>query len=214
MPIKHDGRGTAYSADPLPYSTHAIIARAIGRNKSVLDIGCNKGYLKAMSSQGNVFWGIDVDSKQLAHAKKAGYEKVFRLDLNDFQSFKENKKFSVIIFADVLEHLLQPKECCSYFVKNNLADGGRVIISLPNVANLKVRIGLLLGRFDYTETGILDRTHLHLYTLKSGSHLVKSSGLEIERVRYGSDRFGWLISVFPFLGSLLGHGLIFICRKS
>ena len=43
--------GAVYSGvNPHPYSTHSIVARAIGRNKSVLDIGCNKGYLKAMAA--------------------------------------------------------------------------------------------------------------------------------------------------------------------
>ncbi len=45
-----------------------------------------------------------------------------------------------------------------------LAPGGRVLVSVPNVAVWNVRFGLLFGRFEYTPTGTLDRTHLRFFT--------------------------------------------------
>ena len=44
---------------------------------------------------------------------------------------------------------------------------------MPNVANVTIRAGLLLGRFPYAEKGILDRTHLRFYTRKSARRLLE-----------------------------------------
>ena len=52
-------------------------------------------------------------------------------------------------------------------------------MSLPNVANISVRLALLFGRFNYTERGILDRTHLHFYTRKTARALLEENGWEI-----------------------------------
>jgi hypothetical protein len=122
-------------------------------------------------------------------------------------------EFDFIIFADVLEHLVRPQKTLTYFVYNFLKDDGKVIISLPNIAHLSMRLGLLFGNFNYTEAGILDKTHLHLYSLKSGNKLISDSGLEVEKVAYSSNRLGGLIKRMPFLGTILGFNLIFLCRK-
>lgn len=63
-----------------------------------------------------------------------------------------------------------------------LAPGGRLLVSLPNVANVTVRLALLAGRFRYAERGILDRTHLRFYTRKTGRRLLEQSGFRIDRV--------------------------------
>jgi hypothetical protein len=64
---------------------------------------------------------------------------------------------------------------------DHLAADGRIVISVPNVANLLVRVGLLLGRFDYTDRGILDRTHLRFFTRRTLGEFVQGCGLTIER---------------------------------
>ena len=55
------------------------------------------------------------------------------------------------------------------------------MISVPNVANLSVRLSLLFGHFDYTDRGILDRTHLHFFTRASFYQLLDEAGLKIQR---------------------------------
>jgi len=50
---------------------------------------------------------------------------------------------------------------------------------VPNVANITVRAALLLGRFEYTERGILDRTHLRFFTRRTIRRLMRESGYEI-----------------------------------
>jgi len=60
-----------------------------------------------------------------------------------------------------------------------LNPGGKILISLPNVANIWVRLNLLIGRFNYSRVGILDETHLRFFTLKSARQLAADSGLDV-----------------------------------
>lgn len=202
-----------YKLNTAPYGTHRVIADAIGNNhKIVLDIGCNKGYLSRLAPA-NIFYGIDCNASDLEIAATS-YKKTYQIDLNrDHSDFKLDLKFDVIVCGDILEHLMYPEDVLRFFVKQFLKDDGIVIISLPNVANLSVRIQLFFGNFNYTDAGILDRTHFHLFTLKTGRELIKACGLNVVEERVSSDNFGKFIKSLPFLSGLLGHNLIFICKK-
>lgn len=73
---------------------------------------------------------------------------------------------------------------------------GRLLVSLPNVANAYVRLNVLFGRFPYYRKGILDATHLHFYTLRSMQRTLERTGWIVEK--------RWVTSiplaiVFPFL---------------
>lgn len=81
-----------------------------------------------------------------------------------------------IVLADVLEHLRDPAAALR-LVWNALPENGRLFISVPNVANITVRLGLLFGSFEYSDRGILDRTHLRFYTARTIRR-------EIERARF------------------------------
>ena len=69
-----------------------------------------------------------------------------------------------------------------------------------------------MGKFDYQESGILDKTHLHLYTKKSAKALIEHEGLRIIKTKFSSNNFGRIIEIFPWLGGLLGFDLIFLCE--
>lgn len=202
----------SYCFNRAKYGTHSLIAEEIGENKVVLDVGCNKGYLKLLADP-NEFYGIDFDQNDLEEAGRMGYKEVFKLDLNRYEEFACDRTFDVIVFADVLEHLMYPNDALCFFLKKNLKKEGMVIISLPNVANIAIRFGLLFGKFDYTENGILDKTHLHLYTKKSAQSFIESAGLKIVKKKFSSNRFGRMTEAFPWLGGLLGFNLIFVCQR-
>jgi 2-polyprenyl-3-methyl-5-hydroxy-6-metoxy-1,4-benzoquinol methylase len=88
-----------------------------------------------------------------------------------------------VVFGDVLEHLVDPWEALRV-ARGLLAPGGVAIVSVPNVAAWPVRFGLLAGRFDYADFGLLDRTHLRFFTRRSAHELVQAAGYEIERERF------------------------------
>jgi SAM-dependent methyltransferase len=89
--------------------------------------------------------------------------------------------FEAIIYGDVLEHLSDPTAVLRA-LDQFLAPGGAVIVSVPNVAHLWVRLSLLVGRFDYADRGILDRTHLRFFTRRTLLELLRSAGLRVDEL--------------------------------
>jgi 2-polyprenyl-3-methyl-5-hydroxy-6-metoxy-1,4-benzoquinol methylase len=150
--------------------------------KRILDVGCGSGatlkYIKELHPESEVV-GIEgyVNAAEIASAV---CDKVFIHDLNfgDFASLNLGL-FDVILFSDVLEHLLNPDVILRTF-REHLKRDGRIIVSLPNVRFVGVILPLIfLGRWTYSDRGVLDRTHLRFYTKSSGKRLIANSGFSV-----------------------------------
>jgi len=160
--------------------SHAIIANRIQPNSVVLDIGCAQGLIGEALSNSCTMYGIELDKEAMEIAKKTNsYLEVYNFDISDKKNkeynafFNNNLKFDYIIFSDVLEHLLQPDEVLYKFSKK-LKPKGKILISLPNIAHYDVVNGLLNEKFNYSEMGILDNTHLRFFTKYSFAEYIKS----------------------------------------
>ena len=202
------------------YSTsfNPFVFKEVSQGSTCLDVGCWNGNLgrALIKEKGCVVDGIDLDGEVLKKAKKHGYRKTYALNLNNENpEFKKiNNKYDIIIFADVLEHLIDPTELLLK-LKENLNPEGKIIISLPNVAFILNRILLLLGRWDYREFGTLDKTHLRFYTIKSVVQMVESAGFKVIKVK-PYNQFGLLrylnpiTSVFP---TLFSYQILLVAQK-
>ena len=91
---------------------------------------------------------------------------------------EEGTGYDVVLCLDVLEHLVDPAGALAAL--RGLAPRGRALISLPNVAHWSLRKELLRGRWEYTESGLLDRTHLRFYTLDTARSLLSQAGWRVE----------------------------------
>jgi methionine biosynthesis protein MetW len=148
-----------------------------GKGKSLLDVGCAQGHLlSAAMDNGWVTTGIEYNEDDAKIAQNCGLN-VLKGSAEEELS-KITGRFDVIVIADVLEHLVDP-DVVLRLISERISQHGKVIISLPNVAHLSVRFALIFGRFNYSDRGILDRTHLHFYTRKSIAELCKRNGLTI-----------------------------------
>ncbi len=179
------------------HSSHRKIIELVGSNKRVLDVGCSKGYLsKALKDKGCYVIGIERD-KISAELARSNCDKIIIEDL-DYLSILpfENEFFDVIVCADVLEHLKDPAGLISK-LKDCLKPGGLFIGSIPNVARLDVRIKLFFGRFNYAESGIMDKTHLKFYTLATAKKLFSDCGLKLINIDYTG--LASKIKIFPTL---------------
>jgi SAM-dependent methyltransferase len=88
----------------------------------------------------------------------------------------------LILCLDVLEHLLNPWRVAQY-LNSLLRPGGSLIVSIPNIRNRRVLLQLAIrGKWEYTESGILDRTHLRFFTRTSAIELVASAGCIVDRI--------------------------------
>ena len=88
--------------------------------------------------------------------------------------------YDAILAGDTLEHLREPERMLG-LIHDALPPGGLFFISVPNVANLSVRLALLCGRFDYRDRGILDRTHRTFFTRASLDRTLALAGFRVER---------------------------------
>lgn len=96
--------------------------------------------------------------------------------------------FDTILLLDVLEHLRDPWTTMAALT-SSLAPGGRMLISVPNLRFYGVLLPLLLrDRFEYTDAGVLDRTHLRWFTHTSAIALATGPGLVLEAVRWNPGR--------------------------
>lgn len=164
-----------------PYTSHSIILGLVGHNKKVLEIGCATGYMSKYLKENNSckVTGVEINKDFVKNAKDV----CDRLIIGDIENKdtlnKINDIFDVIICADVLEHLFNP-----YFVlinlKNFLTKDGNIIVSIPNVACWEIRKRLLVGNFDYEDSGILDKTHIRFFTLKTAREMFEKCNLQIE----------------------------------
>jgi 2-polyprenyl-3-methyl-5-hydroxy-6-metoxy-1,4-benzoquinol methylase len=171
-----------YAAKDFPHSSHRILAEWVGRDRSrVLDVGAATGHLGALLARwGHTVVGVEADPTAAAIAKPH-YAAFHECDFEAMEGLSE-AGFDVVIAGDVLEHLRDPAGGLRKMAEL-LGSGGRILVSVPNVAFIQVRLGLLCGRFEPAVRGILDATHLHFYTLRSFRRLIAEAGLRVTRFR-------------------------------
>ena len=91
-----------------------------------------------------------------------------------------NNYFDVIILADVLEHLINPKEVLEK-VASYINNDGEILISIPNFRHKSAIYKVFFkGNFSYEESGLFDYTHLRFFCKKNIKELVLNSGLNID----------------------------------
>lgn len=167
-----------------PWSSHGIIKawlarRAVGTR--VLDIGAATGMLGEQFARfGFVLHGVE-PHPAWAEAARPHYAALVCGTLADAEdAFLAGH--NVVVCADVLEHIAEPEQALRRLLALQ-PTGCEFYISVPNIANIWVRLSLLLGRFDYTERGILDRTHLRFFTRRTFSAMLRSAGMDIAELR-------------------------------
>ena len=175
------------------------------KNLDVLDVGCGFATTSQhIAKLGNRVTGIEASAEAVEVARTRVNE-VIHADLQQLDDVKRSlgdRRFDVIIFADVLEHLAWPIGVLRGYL-DLLKEGGSVIVSLPNVGLWSVRLNLLLGRFRYEETGVLDRTHLRFFTRRTAREIIEQAGLEVVRRTYNP---GLVRPFVPLAKKLLGGG--------
>lgn len=174
---------TIYTEKTDPGSSHDLLKGWFLQHPTglrILDIGTAGGILgKMLVNKGYAIYGVEPNARWAEEAEPF-YQDIFVGTLEEVpDSFLSN--FDVVICTDVLEHLQDPQNQLSRLT--HLQEFGTVfLVCVPNVANLWVRLQLLLGKFEYTDRGILDRTHLRFFTYKSFESLLSNSGLDQQRI--------------------------------
>jgi 2-polyprenyl-3-methyl-5-hydroxy-6-metoxy-1,4-benzoquinol methylase len=162
------------------------IERLIPRNpKIILDVGCSTGTLGVAikASTGAQVFGIEL-SEAMANEAIQHLDRVFVGDAAEIILREKlgNHQFSTIIFADVLEHLVDPWAVLKA-AATHLETEGTIIASIPNIRHIDTLYNLVFkGYWPYRDRGIHDRTHLRFFTKKNILELFEHSGLVIETI--------------------------------
>jgi 2-polyprenyl-3-methyl-5-hydroxy-6-metoxy-1,4-benzoquinol methylase len=153
--------------------------------KRILEIGCADGALGEYVLKNKIceeFVGLELlqDKAEIASTKLT---QVIQGDAEviDLASLALGR-FDCIIYADSLEHMKNPLAVLTHHL-SQLKEEGCIIASIPNVRNLFLIEQLIRGRWIYTDWGLLDRTHFHLFTLTDLEKLFKQAGLEINNIK-------------------------------
>lgn len=148
--------------------------------RRVLDIGCGAGKVSAaikLQRQAAEIWGVEVvpEVAQAARGNPA-LDHVLTGDIATLLDDMPEGGFSHIVAGDVLEHLADP-----WAVLQRLYDclepGGKFICSIPNIRNLSFAFKLFFrGRFEYSDSGVLDRTHLRFFARRDIEMMFGNAG--------------------------------------
>lgn len=154
---------------------------------TVLDVGCGAGTLgKHLKEKG----AAEVCGIELSHtvASEAMWvlDRVVEGDVERIEFPFSPEYFDCIICADVLEHLVDPWAIIQklYIL---LKPGGCIVASIPNAGFHRVVRGLIRGNWHYTDSGVLDKSHLRFFTWRSMEALFHDSGFTIEKVHRKVD---------------------------
>jgi 2-polyprenyl-3-methyl-5-hydroxy-6-metoxy-1,4-benzoquinol methylase len=168
-------------------SSHRILLRLLRRHAKrggrLLDLGAAGGELGAAIRDhfGRTFgFEYNADCIQTLHKH---FDQAVITDLETMTHLPP--RLDAIVLADILEHLRDPKAMLA-LVRASLADDGLLFVSVPNIANITVRLGLLFGVFEYRDRGILDHTHLRFYTKRTIIRELETAGFRIVAVRGSS----------------------------
>lgn len=148
----------------------------------VLEIGCDLGAtLLAIQNRypGCKTCGLDINE---AAVEIAQYITEAECGNIDELKLPFQEKFDYIIFGDVLEHLRHPEEVVK-MCRDYLNEGGYIVASIPNVMHISVLEELIDGRFQYQDVGLLDRTHIHLFTYYEIMSMFHETGYSVREVR-------------------------------
>ena len=125
-----------------------------------------------------------------------GYRNVRQLDLDVDSLAGDFRAYNFILFGDVLEHLKNPKKTLLE-ARELLTDEGKILVSVPNIAYFTCRIKHFFGQWNYAASGIMDRTHLRFFTMRSISELIDQSCFDLLWIRgyVGLVNSPWIIRV-------------------
>ena len=155
----------------------------VGRDRNVLELGCATGYTTRLLTQhlNCTVTGVEY----VAQAAERARPYCQQLVIGDVETTEVLDQltgpYDVILAGDILEHLRFPERVLRR-LKSTLRPGGCWVISVPNIAHWSVRKELLMGRFNFTERGIMDATHLRWFTRRTLVDLLQKAGYQVEHL--------------------------------
>ncbi|UQX88185.1 methyltransferase domain-containing protein [Jatrophihabitans telluris] len=149
-----------------------------------LDLGCGHGAIaEVIRDAGYTYIGLDLDAEAVAHLNARGFEAHVadfsspQTVLEEVEKHLDGRALGAVTMIDLLEHIVTGPDLLSRIQQLCAAHGPvPLTISVPNVTHRDVGIKLLTGRWDYTETGLLDHTHVRFYNVETLTTMMSNAG--------------------------------------
>lgn len=167
-------------------STNEWAFHEVQRNSDVLELGSSVGNLTShlVQEKGCLVDIVEIDeeagdkAQQFAELALIGEKG----DLNGRvwmdELLKRNRRYDYIVILDVLEHLLHPENTLES-AKMLLKSTGKILLSIPNVAHNSVLINAFHNKFEYTQLGLLDCTHIHFFAYEDMIKMLERLKLKV-----------------------------------
>lgn len=169
------------------------IVSQIKENSRVLEFGPGNGRMtKYLIEEKNCYVSIvELDSELYNHVSQISNDGFLgNIDEEFWVEYFEGQTFDYIVFADVLEHLMNPKNTLKK-VKPFLSEEGQILITFPNIAHNSVLIDLFNNKLDWRETGLLDATHKSFFVQSGFEKLFEQIGLFIAKEDFTINQVGY-----------------------
>jgi SAM-dependent methyltransferase len=176
-----DSRADRYVLKDFRGSSHRILAswiRELPQGVRLLELGPGGGHVARLVRRSDLAWKGLESSVECLPALVEVLDGGAIVDLEAMPRLP--RSFDAVLAADSLEHLTDPRQMLE-LIHQALAPGAPLIISVPNIANLYVRVNLLFGRFPYADRGLLDRSHRVFFTRAFLRRLLARTGFRIDR---------------------------------
>lgn len=165
----------------------ARVVRMVGDGKQVMEVGAGPGSItKLLTSVSNCrVTALEIDSEAIKKLELI-CESVYQVDLNDKfwpEAVNIDTRFDVVVAADVLEHVYEPLNVLKD-MKCFLNDDGYMVISIPHVGHSVIHACLLEEDFEYSNFGLLDRTHIRFFGIRNIQKLFEDAGLKIVHAEF------------------------------
>ena len=146
--------------------------------KTILEFGCGEAPLGAAlkKRQKCRVVGVELDRAAAAIARKR-IDDVYEGDVREIVAIL-NEQFDFIVGGDIVEHLDEPWSFLGD-LRRICRPGGKLLLSLPNVAHASIIGDLLQGRFDYVYMGLTCVGHLRFFTRRSIEEMLQIAGWEV-----------------------------------
>ncbi|HEY1536768.1 MAG TPA: class I SAM-dependent methyltransferase, partial [Polyangiaceae bacterium] len=157
---------------------HVLSERPSAR---ILDIGCGAGAnarrIVERAPLARIV-GIEPNAQAAQLARKTCHE-VFEGTLEAWLASAPLGNFDSVLLSDVLEHTVDPIGFLRSLSALPNLRGAKLIVSVPNYGVWYNRLRTLAGRFEYSWSGLYDRTHLRFFTRSSLKSVLDYAGFEL-----------------------------------
>ncbi len=150
--------------------------------RTALEVGCGEGEFHRQLRPGTEVWGVE-PNPQAAGIAAGKLHKVLVGPYELMAAEIPDNHFDLVICNDVIEHMSDPGRFLQS-VREKMKPGACIIGSIPNVRFALNLFNLLIRKdWRYEDEGVLDRTHLRFFTIKSVGRLLGEQQFQVELIR-------------------------------